>query len=637
MTIRMKLVGCIALMIATIVGISAFSFHALRQESALAGTIVADRVIPLEQLKTISDRYAVNIVDTAHKVRAGTLTPAEGLASVDQALGDIEAEWTAYMATYLTPEEAALAENFGKQRTRADAGVAELRRILEAGDLEAIARFAETDLYPTIDPLGEDIAKLIDLQIRVAKENLEAGNALKDQMFVIMATLCAVAVTVAAFSVWTVTRGVVRPLDALSDAMGTLAGGNNEVDIFGEGRRDEIGRMAASVAVFRDNARERVKLEREAAENRDEQERQRQERERVQAADAEEIRFAVESLGNALGELAAGRLTVRINDVFTARLDKVRQDFNAAVTKLDDAMRAVGENAQVIAAGSGQIRAAADNLANRTAQQAASVEETAAALEQITSTGADSSRRADEAGKLVNVARDTATRSGAIVGRTVEAMQAIEASSRAISNIIGVIDDIAFQTNLLALNAGVEAARAGESGKGFAVVAQEVRELAQRSAKAAKEIKALIGKSGEQVRDGVSLVSETGKVLDAIVEQVMDVRSNVVAIVEAAREQSMGLKEINTAVNSMDQNVQQNAAMVEESTAASHSLAREAEALFTLIGRFEVGGKAPAPAVNAPSNTRSARSLKAANAPTRTTVAATHGNAAVAEPAWENF
>jgi methyl-accepting chemotaxis protein len=219
---------------------------------------------------------------------------------------------------------------------------------------------------------------------------------------------------------------------------------------------------------------------------------------------------------------------------------------------------------------------------------------------------------------------------------SITAMGQIENSSREISNIIVVIDDIAFQTNLLALNAGVEAARAGEAGKGFAVVAQEVRELAQRSAKAAKEIKALINASGEQVKSGVSLLGETGKALGEIVKQVQEINTNVVAIVEGAREQATGLKEINQSVNAMDQGTQQNAAMVEQSTAASHSLAREAEALFALLGQFRVGQQASSPrAVDAGYQPRPVASpaRKAAGQVVRVF----SGNAAVAQETWEEF
>ncbi|AYM12488.1 PAS domain S-box protein [Agrobacterium tumefaciens] len=294
----------------------------------------------------------------------------------------------------------------------------------------------------------------------------------------------------------------------------------------------------------------------------------------------------VEKLAQSLTNLADGDLSQSIDKPFIPSLERLRSDFNAASKKLKKAMTLVSENAGAISSGSNEIRSAADDLARRTEQQAASIEETAAALEEITTTVNDSSRRAEEAGKIVGRARDHAEHSGQVVRDAISAMDQIEKSSREISNIIGVIDEIAFQTNLLALNAGVEAARAGEAGKGFAVVAQEVRELAQRSATAAKEIKSLINASGTQVENGVGLVTKAGSALQEIAEQVRDINTNVVAIVDAAREQSTALAEINQAVNTVDQGTQQNAAMVEEQTAASHSLAREAAALFELLGQF---------------------------------------------------
>ncbi len=298
---------------------------------------------------------------------------------------------------------------------------------------------------------------------------------------------------------------------------------------------------------------------------------------------------AVDDIAKGLTALANGDLTATIDKPFIPSLEQIRVDFNAAMGKVKAAMENVSQNTVAIASGSSQIREASDHLAKRTEQQASAVEQTAAALEQITQTVADSSKRANEAGQLVARTKEGAEKSGSVVRSAIDAMGQIENSSKEISNIIGVIDDIAFQTNLLALNAGVEAARAGEAGKGFAVVAQEVRELAQRSAKAAKEIKVLINTSSDQVKTGVQLVGETGKALEQIVTEVQDINRNVVAIVEASREQATGLTEISKAVNAMDQHTQQNAAMVEESTAASHSLAQQAASLRELVSQFRIG------------------------------------------------
>ncbi len=296
----------------------------------------------------------------------------------------------------------------------------------------------------------------------------------------------------------------------------------------------------------------------------------------------------VTNLAGGLERLASGDLTYRIDAEFPGEYAKLRTDFNGAITQLEDTLRVISHATAGIQSGSNEISSAADDLSRRTEQQAAALEQTAAALDEITATVKTTADGSNHAREVVTNTKTDATHSGEVVRGAVTAMNQIETSSKEISQIIGVIDEIAFQTNLLALNAGVEAARAGDAGRGFAVVASEVRALAQRSAEAAKEIKKLITASSGQVDQGVKLVGEAGKALDRIVTQINEINTVVGEIAASAQEQADGLGQVNTAINQMDQVTQQNAAMVEESTAASHSLLQEANELARLLGRFNI-------------------------------------------------
>jgi methyl-accepting chemotaxis protein len=420
----------------------------------------------------------------------------------------------------------------------------------------------------------------------------------------------------AAISTMVSRRGIVRPISSLTQAMTRLANGEmNNLDI-DTTRRDEIGEMARSVEVFRTNALAMDQLKaQEAALHRSSSDLQSSISTVVASAVAGDFsgritrdyqnedlnRFAsgvnelVESVDDAVTEvrrviaaLADADLTQSMDGQFQGAFAELQVNVNNTMVRLRGTMHNVRGAAGTINNNSAELSSAANDLSKRTEQQAAALEETAAALDEITATVRAASARATEARDMVHETKQSAAKSGEIVRSAVTAMGRIEESSTKISQIIGVIDEIAFQTNLLALNAGVEAARAGEAGRGFAVVAQEVRELAQRSANAAKEIKTLISASASEVEGGVSLVRSTGSALVEIEGLVNRVNEHVESIATAAREQATALAEINSSVNHMDQMTQKNAAMVEETTAASETLAEESRQLQQILGNFKL-------------------------------------------------
>ncbi len=384
-------------------------------------------------------------------------------------------------------------------------------------------------------------------------------------------------------------RRVSRPLLILTQVMGRLADRDFAAEVTGTERGDELGAIARAVAVFRENGLSMQQLETEAAQTRRQADLAREGAAAEQAERVAQQNAVVSALRQGLERLAEGDLTCLINEPLApAEYDRLRLDFNAAVTGLREAIGDVVAHTATIQTGTQEIASASDDLSRRTERQAAGLEQTAAALQQITATVRRTSEGGQEARSLATATRDDAMQSEQVVRDAVAAMAAIEGSARQISQIIGVIDEIAFQTNLLALNAGVEAARAGESGRGFAVVAREVRALAQRSADAAKEIKTLIHASEQQVQRGVTLVGETGAALGRILSKVGTISQVISEIATSAQQQATGLAEVNTAVAEMDTVTQQNAAMVEQTTAATHSLSHETEELTRAIARFQV-------------------------------------------------
>ena len=404
-----------------------------------------------------------------------------------------------------------------------------------------------------------------------------------------MVLLVGVGVAALLIAVWLVGRSIVGPIGSITAAMRALAGGGTGIAVPGLERRDEIGAMAAALEVFRQAAIDNRRLEDQA-----EADRRKAEAERVAiqaTAEAEahaRLMQATGGLAAGLRRLAAGDLDFELAEPFSPEFEGLRNDLNQALGQLGETLAQIAAVGGTIDDGSREISTSAGMLSGRTERQAAALEETAAALDEITANVTNAAERAQEARDVASRANAGAERTAELVGGTVGAMERIVQSSRRISSIIGVIDEIAFQTNLLALNAGVEAARAGEAGRGFAVVAQEVRELAQRSAGAAKEIKDLIRRSSTEVEEGVEIVRNTRDALEAIGQEVKSIHGLMEAIAVSAREQSLGLSEVNQAVNEMDQGTQQNVAMVEENTAASAVLAAQAARLHELVSAFRL-------------------------------------------------
>ncbi len=467
------------------------------------------------------------------------------------------------------------------------------------------ARLAEVkDLLSASREIRENQLDVLAPKIAQAFENLQVAITEKQQ------TLdTAVASTVSAAKSGTIFTGaaiiilglalaygigllISSAIRKLAATMGRLAHGDETIVIEGAEHRHELGAMARSLQVFQETGRAKLVAEANAERQRLAAEADRLAEERRRLEDADIMQDAFGKICTGLERLSRGDLTARIGDV-DARYTMIRDQFNQSVQSLEETMGSVVVAVATIRAGLGEISAASDDLARRTEQQAASLEETVAALGEVTRCVNGTAESAQGAQQAASTTQDNAERGGEVVALAVQAMTAIQTSSEKIESIIGVIDDIAFQTNLLALNAGVEAARAGEAGKGFAVVAQEVRELAQRSAIAAKEIKDLISTSTEQVSSGVKLVSASGSSLRDIVHQINRMSEIINLIATGARDQANSLREVSVAADQMDRVTQQNAAMVEQTTAAARTLSNATEELAHMVSRFQLRSHAP--------------------------------------------
>jgi len=481
--------------------------------------------------------------------------------------------------------------------------------------------------YAAIEPVIQTIEKSIESLNASAKAgNLEsrADTALQMQI-----AIGVIAIMVLGFAFW-IGRSISRPVTSITAVMDELARGNLEVAVPGADRGDELGAMAKSVLIFRDSARDRIRLEAEA---KDQQSRSAAEREAATAKVMNEFDRAVggivkaamagdfsqrvplegkdgvirnladalntmcDNLGKAfddvvrmLSALSEGDLSKRITAEYQGAFATLKQNANMTAQRLAETVNGIKLAAHEVTGASAEIATSTTDLSQRTEEQAASLERTSAAMEEISVTVRKNADNAREASQRADQTRQVADRGGQVVSTAVEAMAKIEGSSRQMADIISVIDEIARQTNLLALNAAVEAARAGEAGRGFAVVATEVRSLAQRSSQAAKDISELITNSSGQVKNGVELVNRAGSALNEIVESIKGVADIVADIATASAEQSTGLDQIKEALTQMDEATQQNSALVEENAATAKTLADQSAVMGEQMGFFRSEG-----------------------------------------------
>lgn len=647
--IKTALIGCMLLLGVCFAVFAAFAVDRLEAINENVTLLATDSLQTALSVKDMEVQLGdIRTSYRSHILRADPEGKSAAAATIDKAFSKLKTDIVKFEGLAPSSEETGLVREIEKS---VGAYLQTGQRVLalsSAGDIDQANKVLREEMVQVADLAKAAMSRLVEIA------NSDASAAYSEASSAYRATLAiafvAIGLTAAVIvgSIWFAITGIAKPIQIITEAMNTLAAGNADTAVPFAGRSDEIGQMAAAVEVFRQNAVENGRLEEEAKAHRalnEEQRHQAAEKERVRAAQMSE---ATAGLASGLKHLAAGNLAFALTQPFAADFESLRADFNTMANQLRETLSAVAQSTSTIDGGSREVSKSADDLSKRTEQQAASLEQTAAALDQITVNVTNSSRRAEEARTVAIQANESARQSGDVVAKAVQAMGLIEESSSQISNIISVIDDIAFQTNLLALNAGVEAARAGEAGKGFAVVAQEVRELAQRSAQAAKEIKELIGKSSIEVGTGVKLVRDTGEALRVIEAHIVTINQHMDSIATSSREQSVGLSEVNTAVNQMDQVTQQNAAMVEETSAAGATLASEAGRLRELVSQFQLGGPLPVNETSSLYSVRSSSSLPSTMttaSPARSMVhkvakafRARSGSAAAADPGqWEEF
>ncbi len=608
---------------------------------------ISDSLGTINDVNSVKQRYAINFRGSVHDraISLRDVVLVEDPQAREQVFTDIDRLTKKYEASAGplddivskgTMEEKAMVAGIKEIEGQTLPLIEKVSSLRREGRVDEAHQILSRDASPKFTEWLRRINQFIDLQEAANKEIGGRTQAAASGFFMLVIGLCFAATLLAAFIAFLSVRSL-RPLNTLTSLMGNMARDDLSAAVPFTSRQDEVGAMAKAVAVFRDNGIRSRDVEAKAEEAREASERLRADRLLVDQVKAEELKAFVHLVETSFDALSAGDLTARMSQPVAAEFEPIRARFNVSIEQLERTIGSVVSAVGSMRTGLQEITVAAGDLSQRTEQQAASLEETVAALSGLVHGVNLTAQSADDAKAAAAVAQKEAEKGGLIVGQAVSAMTAIERSSTEIGKIIGVIDEIAFQTNLLALNAGVEAARAGEAGRGFAVVAQEVRGLAQRSAEAAKEIKGLISASTIQVERGVALVSASGHSLEQIVHQVGSVSQVITDMAMAAREQAVSLKEVSVAADQMDKVTQQNAAMVEETTAAAQSLSSETDELAELTGRFLTAAEVDGVAIAKRPTTLASYRSRPSKASTPIRQARQTGQIKPASDAWAEF
>lgn len=676
MTIKNRMLLLVSILLGFAVLAVMVGLSIMKSNNESLEALYVDRIVPLQDLKNIADLYAVNIVDTNHKLRNGNINWAQAEKNIASAKQEIDRLWRGYMATTLTPDEARLANQAQSLMQPANVAIDELERMVKAKDMNGLTQFSVARLYPAIDPISAAITDLVNLQLEVAAQ-LNAQNQASYQRTLMVSLVVALLIFVFAVIFARLTlRAVTLPLNELVRVSTHVLSKGDFSARVSVTRMDEVGQAATSFNELIDNVAKAIKGANRvvgAIAQSDFSQRINGEYvgdldklkqgvnasaesvafmmgelskvmaglhngqfdltmdERVPRAFSEQVEKALQSINQVIVEINdvmhymnEGKFQHRVNTEARGQLEVMKRNINGSMDALESAMKDItrvvvaqsnGDLTQSISAqyhgelrilteavnstaarltevvskavnasnivysAADEVSKGAQDLSQRVQEQAAALEQTSATMDEMNSAVQNNTENAKQATGVARDVQKKAAQGTQVMQQTIDAMNAIQESSHKISDIVTLIDGIAFQTNLLALNAAVEAARAGDHGRGFAVVAGEVRALAQKSAEAAKDIATLINESVTRIDQGTKLASESGEMLDSINAAIEQVTGMIEHIAQASAEQAEGVNQVHKAISDIDQVTQQNAALVEETSAASESMSEQAAVL----------------------------------------------------------